>query len=117
MKEKEVLINKADAGKVYQLRIYQIFEKNREAFYERFENHCIPIMKRYGFHILKTWDVDDDLHKEFVYLIEWPDEETMRKQWELFMADEEWTEVKERTTAMHGNMVGYIEERVMREVL
>ena len=50
---------------------------------------------------------------EFVYLLAWPDETTMRSSWSGFMADEEWKEIKRVTSAQHGDLVGEIEERVL----
>jgi len=34
---------------IQQLRIYEIFEHNKEAFQARFRDHAMRIMKRYGF--------------------------------------------------------------------
>jgi len=36
---------------------------------------------------------------EFVYLLAWPDEQTMRLAWERFRADEDWNKVKRLTNA------------------
>ena len=38
----------------------------------------------------------------------------MRERWARFMQDAEWAQIKERTAAEHGRLVGAIEERVMR---
>jgi hypothetical protein len=38
----------------------------------------------------------------------------MRDAWERFLADEEWREIKRRTAAEHGDLVGEIEDRVLR---
>ena len=51
---------------------------------------------------------------EFVYVLRWPDEETKAAQWAAFMADEEWIEIKRRTAAEHGGMVGEIADRLLR---
>jgi hypothetical protein len=99
---------------VQQLRIYEIFDHNAAAFHARFRDQCMPIMARYGFRILETWEASGDGGRAFVYLLEWPDEPTMRDAWERFLADEEWREIKRRTAAEHGNLVGEIEDRVLR---
>ena len=50
---------------------------------------------------------------EFVYLLAWPDEQTMRRAWERFKADEEWKEIKKTTNARYGDLVGEIEDRTL----
>jgi len=37
---------------IHQLRIYEIFENNKQAFHDRFRDHASRIMKSYGFDIL-----------------------------------------------------------------
>jgi hypothetical protein len=70
-------------------------------------------MQTYGFHIIAMWETQSDGRTEFVYLLRWPDEPTMRSAWARFMADEEWKEIKRVTGAQHGDLVGAIEDRVL----
>jgi hypothetical protein len=72
------------------------------------------MMRIYGFNILAMWEAQTDGRAEFVYLLAWPDEATMRAAWAAFMADEEWREIKRVTGASHGDLVGEIQERVLR---
>lgn len=37
----------------------------------------------------------------------------MTDRWARFMADQEWADIKQRTAAVHGRMVGEIEDRVL----
>ncbi len=37
---------------IHQLRIYEIFEQNKQAFHERFRDHAERIMRTYGFTII-----------------------------------------------------------------
>ena len=98
---------------IHQLRIYEIFEHNKQAFHERFRDHAARIMQKYGFRIVSMWEATTERSTEFVYLLEWPDEETKRAAWTRFMADEEWKEIKRVTSAKHGNLVGAIEDRIL----
>lgn len=98
---------------IHQLRIYEIFEHNKAAFHARFRDHAARIMQTYGFDILAMWETRTENRTEFVYLLKWPDEATMRNAWAKFMADEEWKEIKRVTSAQHGDLVGEIEERVL----
>jgi heme-degrading monooxygenase HmoA len=98
---------------IHQLRIYEIFEHNKRAFHQRFRDHAVRIMRRYGFRMLAMWEAQGTGRTEFVYVLEWPDEPTKARAWEGFMADEEWAEIKRSTAAEHGSLVGHIEDRVM----
>lgn len=99
---------------IHQLRVYEIFDDTREAFHDRFRDHTVRIMAKYDFDIVAIWDTrSDDGKPLFVYLLEWPDEATMRDRWTKFMADEEWAQIKRRTAREHGRFVDGIEERTL----
>lgn len=107
-------VNTMGATTVYQLRIYEIFEHNNTAFHDRFRDHAAPIMARHGFDIAAMWEARGESGPEFVYLLRWPDEAAMAERWAGFMADEEWSRIKDESAARHGRLVGRIENRVMR---
>lgn len=99
---------------IQQLRIYEIFEKNKTAFHARFRDHAARIMRtKYGFQIVAMWETKFADRTEFAYLLEWPDEAAKTSAWAAFMADAEWTEIKRVTHAEHGLMVGQIEDRLL----
>ena len=98
---------------IHQLRIYEIFENNKAAFHSRFRDHASRIMRSYGFDIIAMWEGKTGNRTEFVYLLAWPDEQTMHRAWERFRADEDWNRVKRLTNAQHGDLVGVIEDRVL----
>lgn len=100
---------------LYQLRIYELFDSNREQFLVRFRDHASRIMRKHGFNILHMWETRAADRPEFVYLLKWENEEMQHTAWDGFMADEEWKDIKARTTALHGNMVGRIEDRALME--
>jgi NIPSNAP/Domain of unknown function (DUF4437) len=99
---------------IHRLRIYEIFERNKQAFHARFEEHAVRIMAKHDFKIIATWETRKTDRTEFVYLLEWPDEQTMTDRWSRFMADQEWSEIKKRTAAVHGQLVGNIESRILQ---
>jgi hypothetical protein len=99
---------------VYQLRIYEIFEPNKQAFHDRFRDHAVRIMKRHDFRIVAMWESKTPERTEFVYLLEWPDEATMKDRWAKFMADQEWSDIKKETGAKYGKLVGEIQDRTLR---
>ncbi len=102
---------------IHQLRIYEIFEHNKDAFHARFREHAARLMRKYGFNILSMWETKNDKRTEFVYLLEWSDEGSMRSAWEKFMANEEWKEIKRVTSMQHGDMVGKIEDCVLTSIM
>lgn len=71
------------------------------------------IMKKYDFRIVSMWETKDGGRTEFVYLLEWPDRETMKDRWAKFMADKEWSDIKKETGAKYGRMVGEIQDRTL----
>jgi len=101
---------------VYQLRIYEIFEKNKDLFHERFRDHAMRIMKKYNFKIMSIYESKSDKKTEFVYFLEWPDQNTMKKAWDGFKADKEWIEIKKQYTEKYGDVIGNIEDRVLTKV-
>ncbi len=98
---------------IHQLRIYEIFDHNKAAFHDRFRDHAARIMRTHGFDIVAMWEGKTSQRTEFVYLLAWPDEPTMRRAWEQFKADEDWKKIKRLTNAQHGDLVGVIEERTL----
>jgi len=99
---------------VQQLRIYEIFDRSKQAFHDRFRDHAQRIMKRYGFDIIAMWETKEGDRTEFVYLLQWPDEATMKRSWDAFLADEEWKQIKQETAAKSGQLVGQIEDRTLK---
>lgn len=73
---------------IHQLRTYEIFEENKEAFHARFRDHAARIMDRHGFQIIAMWEAKTEKRTEFVYLLRWPDEQTKTAAWTSFMADQ-----------------------------
>jgi hypothetical protein len=97
---------------IHQLRIYEIFETNKDLFHSRFRDHAARIMKRHDFDIVAMWEAKTETRTEFVYLLRWPDEQTKIEAWASFMADQEWDDIK-RATRHRGALVGDIEDRVL----
>ena len=102
------------AEPVHQLRVYEIFDTNKQAFHDRFRDHAMRIMKKYDFNIVAMWEAKNGARTEFVYLLEWPDEATMKDRWAKFMADQEWADIKKETAARHGKLVGEIQDRTSK---
>jgi hypothetical protein len=100
-------------GVIHQLRIYEIFDSNKKAFHDRFRDQAMRIMAQYDFKIVATWESKKDNRTEFVYLLQWPDRETMANRWEKFLRDQEWIKIKKETCEMYGPLVGDIQDRTL----
>jgi hypothetical protein len=98
---------------IHQLRIYEIFDSNKKAFHDRFRDHAMRIMAKYDFKIVATWESKKDNQTEFIYLLEWPDKETMTDRWEKFLHDQEWIKIKKETGEVYGPLVGEIQDRTL----
>jgi hypothetical protein len=70
-------------------------------------------MKKYNFNIVSIWESVTEEKVEFVYLLEWKDKATMEQNWKNFMADQEWKDIKKRTSELHGTYVENIEDRTL----
>ena len=99
---------------IHQLRIYEVHGGNEQPFHARFRDHALRIMARHGFNVRATWEARSEGRTEFVYLLEWPDEATMKARWASFMADQEWADIKKQTGQEHGRFVDGIQDRTLR---
>ena len=95
----------ANGARLHQLRIYEVNRANREPFHQRFQEHALRIMKKYGFHVVDMWESDTGDKLQFIYLLAWPDSKTMEERWKAFLADQEWVDIKKRSGAQHGELV------------
>lgn len=101
------------ASVIHQPRIYEIFENNKRAFHDRFRDHAMRIMAKYDFNIVAMWEAKNGARTEFIYILEWPDEQTMKDRWAKFMADQDWSAIKKESAARYGNLVGEIQDRTL----
>ena len=93
------------------MRTYELFDATREAFHARFRDHALRIFERHGFTFVTGWERRRDDGPEFAYVLQWADENTMRRCWAAFMADEEWADVKRRSADAAGApLVGAIDD-------
>ncbi|HUF14944.1 MAG TPA: NIPSNAP family protein [Acidimicrobiia bacterium] len=99
---------------IHQLRIYEIFDHNKQAFHDRFRDHALRIMQSYGFEFVSIWESSVDGRTECAYLLEWADAEAMSSAWAAFREDQEWKDIKRVTSADQGDLVGEIEDKVLR---
>lgn len=98
---------------INQLRIYEIFERNKAAFHARFRDHAVRLMAQYDFRIVAMWETAEEGRIEFAYLLSWKDEDEMSAAWKRFRANEEWVEIRRVTDEQHGSLVGAVSNKVL----
>lgn len=94
-----------DGTRLQQLRIYEVNRENRDPFHQRFQEHALRIMKKYGFDVIDMWESDTGEKLQFIYVLDWPDRATMDGAWKSFLADPEWIDIKKRSAERHGQLV------------
>ena len=99
---------------IHQLRIYEGAGDKKAAFHSRFRDHALRIMKRYKFDVVALWESTSVMNFEFIYVLRWPDEETLERQWNAFLADPEWIDIKRRMANDIGEPVRRVTSRVLR---
>ncbi|KGB54802.1 hypothetical protein FG91_01702 [Sphingopyxis sp. LC81] len=104
------------AAPVQQLRIYDVPRANEGVFHQRFRDHAMRIMARYGFRIRSIWRSEHEGRTEFVYLLDWPDLSAMDAAWTAFLADPEWIAIKKETSARDGKYVESVAARTLEPV-
>jgi heme-degrading monooxygenase HmoA len=104
--------DEARPGPIHQLRVYEMVERNEDAFNRRFRDHALRIMRSHGFNVVAIWESRPASGPtEFVYLLQWPDKAAKDKAWAAFMADEEWKAIKrESVRTLDGPIMGEILE-------
>ena len=70
-------------------------------------------MARYGFEIAALWESTTVTDFELVYLLRWPDADTMERRWREFLADAEWIDIKRRMDEDIGEPVRKVTSRVL----
>ncbi len=99
---------------IHQLRIYEINPENRDVFHIRFRDEAHRIMKKYDFKIVSIWESESEEKLEYVYLLEWANENTMQTAWSEFMKDQEWKDIKKKTSAKYGSFVNNIQDKALK---
>lgn len=98
---------------IYQLRTYEVSSNKKDAFHNRYKNHALRIMKKYDFNTVAIWESSSIANFEFIYILKWPNIETMEKQWKLFLADKEWINIKKNMDNEIGEPVLRVTNRVL----
>ncbi|MBO7743517.1 NIPSNAP family protein [Paenibacillus sp. MWE-103] len=91
---------------IYELRIYKLFPGKLDHIRRRFADHTFRIFERLGMQVCDFWEDMEDEPKLY-YVMRYESMEERVRQWETFVQDAEWNEVKQAS-----EQSGKIVERV-----
>ncbi|MGF7162123.1 heme-degrading monooxygenase HmoA [Rhodoligotrophos appendicifer] len=83
---------------MYELRHYVPAPGKAKELRDRFANGTMKLFEKLGFEVVEFWEHADG-SGELWYVIEWPDETTMRASWDGFRKNEEWQALKASSEA------------------
>ena len=105
----------ADAGKVYELRIYTATPGNLDNLHARFRDHTIRIFENHGMKIVGFWSPtsEEDSDDTLIYVLEHASQEAANASWRAFGQDPEWKSVSDASNA-NGPILAGVERRYMK---
>jgi hypothetical protein len=100
----------AEAGTVFELRVYHTADGRLPALLARFRNHTVSLFTRHGIVSVAYWVPLDDPLKggTLFYILRYPSREEAAKPWKAFQDDPEWIAAKAASEAS-GKIVERIE--------
>jgi hypothetical protein len=86
----------AQAGKIYELRVYKTNPGKLPALHARFRDHTCPLFKKHGIEVIGFWTLmeGDDATGTLYYIVAFPSVEAQKKAWDAFKSDPEWKKAK-----------------------
>ncbi|MFC4808601.1 NIPSNAP family protein [Paenibacillus sp. GCM10023250] len=94
---------------IYELRIYTILPGKIDAIRERFSAHTFGIFNRLGMEVCDFWEEHSGEQPKLYYTMRYDSMEERNRQWEAFLQDKEWNEVK-RNSELNGKIVDRVEQ-------
>jgi hypothetical protein len=77
---------------IYELRTYWAAPGKAEALHNRFRTLTLGIFAKHGMQVVGFWTPDPATAEtgDLVYIMAFPDRDTMTRSWDAFRMDEEW---------------------------
>lgn len=96
---------------IYELREYVAVPGKRDQVLARFADHTMALFAKHGMEVVGFW-VDRSDADRLVYVLQFPDDQTLAAAWEAFRADPAWQEAKAKSEA-NGPIVAEVISRVL----
>ncbi|SFJ34535.1 NIPSNAP protein [Paenibacillus sp. UNC496MF] len=93
---------------IYELRIYTMFPGKLDDIRQRFSDHTFRIFERLGMQVCDFWEDMEDEPKLY-YVMRYESMEERVRQWEAFIQDAEWNEVKQ-ASERNGKIVERVDQ-------
>lgn len=82
---------------LYELRIYQVVPGRMQAILNRFRDDTIRIFAKHEMKVTNFWVDADETRDRLYYVLEHRDAASRERNFQAFLEDQEWLELKERT--------------------
>ncbi|KRF13374.1 NIPSNAP family protein [Paenibacillus sp. Soil787] len=82
---------------LYELRIYQVVPGRMQAILDRFRDNTIRIFAKHDMKVTNFWVDVDETKDRLYYVLEHQDMDSRERNFQAFLEDQEWLELKERT--------------------
>ncbi|KQX68156.1 NIPSNAP family protein [Paenibacillus sp. Root444D2] len=82
---------------LYELRIYQVVPGRMQAILNRFRDDTIRIFAKHDMKVTNFWIDADESKDRLYYVLEHQDAASREQNFQAFLDDSEWMELKERT--------------------
>jgi hypothetical protein len=99
---------------LHEMRIYYIYPGRMDAIHKRFSDHTLKLFQKYDIKTIDFWE-DAEGKNVIYYILEHKDRESRDSNFEKFIVDTEWLEVK-RLSELNGPIVEKIESIFMNRV-
>lgn len=105
---------RADANRVFELRVYHTFPGRLPALQARFRDHTLGIFRKHGMTSVGYWTPQDSPASEntLIYILAHDSREAGKKHWAEFGQDPEWTAVAKASEA-DGKIVEKVDSTYM----
>jgi hypothetical protein len=106
---------KADAGAVFELRVYHTYEGKLDGLLARFRDHTITIFNRHGIQSIAYWLPTDEplAGKTLFYMLKHPSREAATANWAAFHDDPEWKQVS-AASEVNGKLVEKVDSTFLK---
>ncbi|MDQ0878440.1 hypothetical protein QFZ77_007099 [Paenibacillus sp. V4I3] len=82
---------------LYELRIYQVVPGRMQAILNRFRDDTIRIFAKHDIKVTNFWVDVDESKDRLYYVLEHLDAASRERNFQAFLEDSEWLELKDRT--------------------
>lgn len=82
---------------IYELRIYDVTPGRMEAILNRFRDGTISIFAKHDMKVTNFWVDVDESKERLYYVLEHSDAEARERNFQAFLEDSEWLELKGKT--------------------